>query len=98
MSEFWQNLKRVIIPVSVVVGTVGGILVTVFIFAADSWVRGIVEEEIGGDQTTQSEHATKLTVHEGKLEQHDEEIEDNEDEINRNDERFTDFVREILSR
>lgn len=98
MSEFTDNLKKVALPVAAVVLPTMGVLVTVFVFAADAWVRGIADEQIAGGATLTGEHATKLTQHDGKLAQHDEEIEDNEDDIKSNDARFTDFVREILSR
>ena len=98
MSEFTDNLKKVALPVATVVVPIFGIVGTVFWFAAESWVQDIVQAEIDGDQTTQGQHATTLTEHKGKLEQHDEEIEDNEDDIKSQDARFTDFVRELLSR
>jgi|Cruoilmetagenom7_1024161.scaffolds.fasta_scaffold03732_10 archaellum biogenesis protein FlaJ (TadC family) len=84
--------------VALSIGSVLGILCVVFWFMAEAWVRGIAQEELAGGVTLSGEQAMKLTEHAGLLWQHDEEIEDNEDKINKVDEKFTQFVRDVIDR
>lgn len=92
--SYLDAMKVVALPFATVAGIAGVILW----FAADAWIRSIVQEEMTGVGTESGEHGMTLAKHAGTLAQHDEEIEDNEDDIERHDERFTAFVREILSR
>lgn len=92
--SYFDALKVVALPFA----SVFSVACVILFFAADAWVRGIVAEEMSGGATTTNEHGDLLASHAGTLRQHDEEIEDNERDIERHDQRFTEFVAEILRR
>lgn len=91
---FWQALKVLAAPGAALFSVASGLLW----FAGDAWIRTIVVEEIQTTGQATQMHASKIQKHASTLEQHDEEIEDNEDDIKRQDQRFTEFVSEILDR
>lgn len=91
---YLHALRIVALPMA----SIGGIASVVLWFAADAWIRTIVEEEIDQHVVMAAEASLKVREHDGKLAQHEEEIETNEQRINSQDQRFTDFVRELLER
>jgi hypothetical protein len=90
----WQALKVLAAPGAIFLGLASGLLW----FAGDAWVRTIVAEEIQTTgQMAQVQQAT-IQRHGSVLEQHDEEIEDNEKTIEKVDDKFTEFMREVIDR
>lgn len=94
MKNYWDAMRMLAAPM----GTIVGVLAVVFYFAAESWVKDIARAEFKAQVELSSAQATTLTEHTGLLAQHDEEIEDNEDEIEKVDDKFTDFVRDIIAK
>lgn len=94
MNEYFKALKVVAAPLATIMG-IAGVIVW---FAADAWIRGIVNEEVSAMQTGQSDAASLLQSHAQTLEEHAGDIEDNTEEIDEVDDKFTEFVREILAR
>jgi xanthosine utilization system XapX-like protein len=94
VNEYFKALKIVAAPLATIMG-IAGVIVW---FAADAWIRGIVDEEIAAIQSGQSGASSMLQSHAQTLEEHAEDIEDNTDEIDEVDDKFTEFVREILAR
>jgi hypothetical protein len=78
--------------------TVGGIGGVILWFAADAWVRHIVQDEVADIATGTNNAGTLLSEHNAKLQAHEREIVENEGDIKRQDDRFTDFVREIIAK
>ena len=91
---YFDALKIVALPLGSVVGVLG----LVFYFAAGAWVKGIVQDEITALELGSSTASTTLTQHASKLEQHDKDIEDNEEEIDEVDDKFTQFVRDVIAK
>ena len=91
---YFEALKVVALPL----GSIVSVLAVVFYFAAGAWVKGIVAEEITALETGSSTASTTLTQHTAKLEQHDKDIEDNEEEIDEVDDKFTQFVRDVIAK
>lgn len=94
LSTYWGALKVVALPV----GSAFSILAVVFWFAADAWIRNIVQEEVAGIATGTDNASTQLASHASRLDVHERDIGDNEEGIEKVDDKFTDFVREILAR
>jgi hypothetical protein len=94
MNDYFKALKTVAAPLATIVG-IAGVIVW---FAADAWIRGIVAEEVASIQTGTSNASVMLQSHAQRLEEHAGDIEDNEEEIDEVDDKFTEFVREILAK
>jgi hypothetical protein len=94
LNTYWGALKVVALPV----GSVVSLVAVVFWFAADAWIRNIVQEEIAAVATGTDEASTMLANHASRLEVHERDIGDNEEDIEKVDDKFTDFVREILAK
>ena len=54
--------------------------------------------EIKATIASQGLNANTLIAHTSKLEQHDKDIEDNEEEIDEVDDKFTQFVRDVIAK
>lgn len=91
---YFDALKIVALPL----GSIVSVLAVVFYFAAGAWVKGIVVEEITALQLGSNTAASTLQAHTQTLEQHEEDIEDNEEEIDEVDDKFTQFVRDVIAK
>ncbi len=91
---YWDALKIVALPIGSVIGVLG----LVFYFAATSWVQNIARAEIAAAVTAAELNENTLIAHTGKLEQHDEEIKENEEDIDEVDDKFTDFIRDVIAK
>jgi hypothetical protein len=67
-------------------------------FAADAWIRGIVAEEVASIKTYTSDSSVTLQQHASTLEKHDEEIGENEEDIDEVDDKFTQFIRDVITK
>ena len=92
--SYFNSLRVVAAPLATIAGLAGVILY----FAAGAWVRGIVQEEVASIVTGNSEASTLLTQHASAIERHDGEIDDNEEEIDEVDDKFTQFVRDVIAK
>lgn len=91
---YWDALKIVALPIGSVIGVLG----LVFYFAATSWVQNIARAEIAAAVEAAELNENTLIAHTGKLAEHDEEIQENEDDIDEVDDKFTDFIRDVIAK
>lgn len=94
MSEYMKALKLIAAPIASITVVAG----TILWFAADAWIRNIVTEEVASIQTGTTNAASQLQAHAQTLEKHDEEIDKNDETIEKVDDKFTEFVREVISK
>lgn len=91
---YFDALKIVALPL----GSIVSVLAVVFYFAAGAWVEGIVQAEIAKTVEAAGLNEDTLIAHTGKIAQHDKDIEDNEEEIDEVDDKFTQFVRDVIAK
>lgn len=90
----WQAVKALAIPGAAFLSVASGLLW----FAGEAWIRQIAASEIQSHANLTTQHQQTITEHAGLLQQHDEEIEDNEESIEKVDDKFTEFMREVIDR
>lgn len=91
---YLDALKIVALPMA----SIGGIGAVILWFAADAWVRTVVAEEVASIAAGTTNAASVLQDHANKLEVHERDIGKNVEEIDEVDDKFTEFVREILAK
>lgn len=91
---YLQALKVVAAPLATITAVAG----TIVFFAADAYIRVVVNEEVAALVTGNSNASTLLTEHGQRIETAERDIAGNEDDIEKVDDKFTEFVREVIAK